>query len=235
MFLQGCKKDNHDTIALIGDESYKSPIDTVYPKKYRALWKSLVPSCSDTVYEGIFPPDMTGLYVMEGSYKGGNVKLYSFNVTTFTWEYSLYDQYPTPAYFNNLYGKEFLYLLIEEQNNGIAKLKFNTSYKSPLEKPYDYDDWKSVDTAYIWGNGEDGSFTMCFSHNITQDNGDVYNQGYVVNGRKKITDGNLTDTITNMESWTVIKRRDPDVDKPYIFQIGGQTMYFSKLVVKEEQ
>lgn len=222
--IVGCKKSNHDTIIHLGDESYKSPVETIYPKSYRDLWKDLASSCSDTVYEGIFPPDLTGLYEMEGSYRGGNEEIYQGTgyvnlVTTETMSY---------------YGKKYLYLLIEEQNNGIAKLKFKTKFKTPINPPYNYDDWNEIDTVYIWGNGVDGCFTMCFDCVIKQGT-KYYNNGFVINGKKTIRDNIATDTLTNVEFWTVIKDRNPDSDQPGIMKVGGQSMYFSDLVVKKEE
>lgn len=224
LVLFGCSKSSHDTIIHLGDEHYKSPVDDIYPKNYRDLWKTLAPTCSGTVYDGIFPPDITGLYEMEGIYQGGNEEIYQGDgyvnlVTNETMSY---------------YGKKYLYLLIEEQKNGIAKLKFKTKFKTPLNPPYNYDDWYEIDTAYIWGNGENGCFTMCFECVIRQGS-KSYNNGFVINGTQKMGNDVATDTINNMEFWTVIKGRDPDSDQPGIMKVGGQCLYSSDLVVKKEE
>jgi len=226
IFLSGCSKNNHDTIVHFGDESYKSPVDAIYPKNYRDLWRALVPSCSDTVYDGIFPPNLMGLYEMEGIYKGGNEEIYQSDGYVY-----IKDLPNFPVY----YGKKYLYLLIEEQQNGIAKLRFKTNYRTPINPPYNFDDWNEVDTAYIWGDGSNGSFTLCFDFLIEQAGGKSYQNGFIINGKQKIRNDVATDTINNMEFWSVIKSRKPDSDQPGIMKVGGQTMYFSNLVVKKEE
>lgn len=222
LLLTGCSKDNHDTIIHLGDESFKSPLDSIYPKQYRDLWKTVAPSCSDKVYEGIFPPDITGLYEMEGQYYGSDEQIYQDGT---------YEPLVTPTYMVH-YGKQYLYLLIEEQVNGIAKLKFKKNYRTPLNPPYNYDEWYEIDTAYVWGNGATGDFTLCFDCWITQLNKN-YKNGFLINGKKKIQDDG-TEVIANMEFWTVIKKRNPDEDQPGIMKVGGQNMYFNSLVVKKE-
>lgn len=223
LLLFGCKKNSHDTIVHLGEESYKTPVDAIYPKNYRDLWRSLAQSCSDTIYNGIFPPDLYGLYEMEGTYSGGNEEIYQGN------EYVSLVTSESMAY----YGKKYLYLLVEEQVNGVAKLKFKTKYKTPLNPPYNYDDWNEVDSVYIWGDGDNGCFTMCFECGI-KSGSKYYTNGFIVNGKKKIRDGVDTDTIYNMEFWSVIKERDPDSDQPGIMKVGGQCYYFSPMVVKKD-
>lgn len=223
LFLVGCSKDNHDTIIHVGDESIKSPLDTIYPKNYRDLWRYVAPTCSNTVYEGLFPPDITGLYEMAGDYRGSDEKIFLTDG---------YIDFITP---DNLiyYGRKYLYLLIEEQVNGIAKLKFKTNYRNPINPPYNYDTWNEIDTAYVWGNGATGDFTLCFDCWIAQGNKN-YKNGFIVNGKKRVAqDG--SESIANMEFWTVIKKRSPNNDQPGIMKLGGQNMYFSSLVLKKEQ
>ncbi len=222
LLLTGCSKDNHDTIIHLGDESFKSPLDSIYPKQYRDLWKTVAPSCSDKVYEGLFPPDITGLYEMAGDYRGSDEKIFLTEG---------YIDFITPE---NLvyYGKKYLYLLIDKQVNGMAKLKFKTNYRNPINPPYDYDSWYDIDSVYVWGNGATGDFTLCFDCWITQGNKN-YKNGFLINGKKKIQDDG-TEVIANMEFWTVIKKRNPDEDQPGIMKVGGQNMYFNSLVVKKE-
>lgn len=224
LLLTGCSKDNHDTIIHLGDESFKSPLDSIYPKQYRDLWKTVAPSCSDKVYEGIFPPDITGLYEMEGQYYGSDEQINQGGT---------YVPLVTPTTMG-YYGKRYLYLLIEEQNNGVAKLKFKTKYQTPLPEPYDYNDWNEIDTAYIWGYGGDGAFTLCFECQIQQPGEKTYFDGFIVNGKVNQQNDDTPTSISNMEFWTVIKRRNPDNDQPGIMKVGGQNMYFSSLVVKKE-
>lgn len=224
LVLFGCSKSSHDTIIHLGDEHYKSPVDDIYPKNYRDLWKTLAPSCDNTVYDGIFPPDITGLYEMEGTYRGGNEEIYQGG------EYVSLVTSGTMSY----YGTKYLYLLVEEQVNGVAKLRFKTRYKTPLNPPYNYDDWNEIDSVYIWGDGENGCFTMCFECGIKMGS-KYYTNGFIINGKKMIRDGVDTDTISNIEFWSVIKGRDPDSDQEGIMKVGGQCLYSSDLVVKKEE
>lgn len=160
---------------------------------------------------------------MAGDYRGSDEKIFLTDG---------YIDFITP---DNLiyYGRKYLYLLIEEQVNGIAKLKFKTNYRNPINPPYNYDTWNEIDTAYVWGNGATGDFTLCFDCWIAQGNKN-YKNGFIINGKKRVAqDG--SESIANMEFWTVIKKRSPNNDQPGIMKLGGQNMYFSSLVLKKEQ
>ena len=223
MFLVGCKKNNHDTIIHIGNESYKQPIEAIYPENYRSLWRTVAPTCSNKVYEGIFPPDLSGVFEMRCDYRGSNEMINQGGV---------YIDFITPA---NLayYGIRYLYLLIEEQQNGIAKLRFKTQYRNALPQPYNYDTWNSVDTAYIWGSGEDGNFTLCFESWLHMGSKN-YKNGFIVNGKMNIPEDGSPCFISDAEFWSVIKQRDPDYDQPGIMKLDGQSMYFCRRAEKKE-
>lgn len=216
LLLISCSKNNHETIIHLGNESYKKPLDSIYPKKYRDLWKTVAPSCSDKVYEGIFPPDITGFYKMKGVCSGSDVEI--FNGLEYIDLYSL-----SPSY----YHKQYLYFMVEEQMNGIAKIKFVTRYSTPPTKPYE---WNEAE-AYISGNGANGCFTITFEHWLDQPDGKRFFKAYIVNGQKDITNDTI---IKNMEFWSVIKQRKPDENQPGIAKIGGQMMYFESSVVRKE-
>ena len=216
LFLVGCSKDGHDTIIHLGDESYKSPLDSIYPKRYRDLWKTIASSCSDTVYDGLFPPDVTGLYEIEGLILGSDV------------EYT--EGSPAPY---SAPQKRYYYFLIEDQINGIAKLKFCTRSLRPLPKPYDYDSWYSIDTVYIWGCGDEGLFSICFDNVFPTPSSVSYNQGFVFNGRiSESNDNSKQRIVSDIEVWYVYKNRNQIQDIPNIIKIGGQECYYAEKLME---
>ena len=213
--ISGCKKDNHEAIIHIGDESYMKTVDQIYPIDYRNLWPSIYTNCTDTVYDGLFPPDITGLYEIEGLFGGSNM-----------------EHFINGSYIPNAVSpKRYYYLLIEEQINGIAKLKIKTKNNKPLPRPFKFNEWYTIDTAYIFGYVDTlgGHFSLSF--NMFESAGDFsYSHGFIINANIPKANENQPKSLTDVEVWNLIKARNPDEDLPLIMKVGGQDLYYNDSV-----
>lgn len=206
--LCGCKKDNHDTIVLLGEESYVKTIDEVYPKQYRDEWDNLAPGYS-TLYQGFIPPDITGKYLMYGQIDGCNEKIV-YNGDTIS--------YTDPA-------NKYFHFNIEMQKNGIVKPDL-CIYKNPIGAKTKY----TIDTAYLYGNGtENGDFTLCLE--AVEQPGDIgleYYYGIIVTGTLVQPDDiHPNGGISNIKLRKVIKGRN-DVSSMFYYLNGGQSLFSDK-------
>lgn len=210
-FLCGCKKDNHDTIVLFGDEHYVKPIDEIYPENYRNEWNTIAPGY-DAVYDGMIPPDLTGEFLITGRFGGGNEWIHQ-NGTEFQYPYEQ-DQ--------SILNK-YIYFRVKDQQNGIAKL-----YLCMYNNPDGYKAKYVVDTAYIYGDGAKNEFTLCFNSRVKPGNTGVeYIYGIIITGVIHYPDENDNrDGITNVKIWSLIKQRKEGGSTPSSYWlVGGQRLY----------
>lgn len=187
LFFAGCKKSNHDTIVALGDERYMKSVDEVYPKKYRNVWNTLAPPAAlgdetyDVIYDGIFPPDITGKYKMEGRFANGND-----STITNTGAHIPVIQYPP---------SQDAALKVISQQNGIAKLELVETYPNMPNSSVFH-----VDTAYVYGSGADSTFTLVFDiHDTMLGANDIY--GMIITGRLTKDGG-----ISNINKWKLFKK-----------------------------
>lgn len=212
--LCGCKKGNHDTVVLFGDESYVKPIDVIYPKNYRNEWKTIAPG-NDTVYDGVIPPDLTGEYLITGRFAGGNEWIHQYD-----------SDIPYPYDSDPSVLNKYIYFRVKDQKNGIAKL-----YLCMYNNPNGYKAEFMVDTAYIFGDGAKNEFTLCFdTHEKPGNTGVEYFYGIIITGVIHHPDENDDrDGIANVKRWSVIKRRKEGSSTPsYYWLVGGQRLYVDK-------
>lgn len=212
LFFAGCKKNNHDTLVALGDEHYMKTIDSVYPKKYRDVWHTIKPTASvndptyDKVYEGIFPPDITGEYLMQGIFVNGNDS---------TIENSGIHK---PVPYNQYPPQQTVQLKVLSQKNGIAKLKYIEQYPGMII-PSEYD----VDTAYVFGykDGTDDYFTLVFDlhdESYGQDN----HLGILISGK------HTEDGIYGINKWKLFKSGSSN------YVEGGQHYYYDDFAENDE-
>ena len=209
LLLIGCKKSNHDTLVALGDEHYMRSIDDIYPERYRNEWPTITPSVNTSVYEGIFPPDLNGEYVIKGDLVGGNEVLHQANGVDLPGS----EIYP-------YYKNQYTYFKISEQKNGLAKvylrMYFNNNpdvYESPV-----------TDTAFIFGNGRTGEFTMVFNATSEMGVGEQY-YGFLISGKRceKIVGNDTIQGIENIRRWHVVKGKTDNL--PYYYYVDGQRLY----------
>lgn len=182
LFLLGCTKDGQDTLAFIGDEKDMKTCYEIYPEEY-------FPTVIDNqLCEGRFPPDIVGEYEMNGSFVEGHYEYYDQTSHQ-------YKPYPTGAY----PALKSMYIIIEEQVNGMARIRF--AFKRSNQS--DYNDWYDTD-AYIYGdvyseNSKD--FLICFEN--------IEGSGVCKYIRGNIIKGTIDESgILNIDTWSVIKDRD---------------------------
>ena len=204
LFLLGCSKSNHDTVAFVGDESDMKTCYELYPEQY------FPNGISQDLKDGRFPPDLVGEYEMNGTCIDGNYEYY--NQMTHQ-----YVALPSMAY-----TPKSMYIIIEEQVNGMAKIKF------AFKKNNNYKDWYESD-AYIYGNvfsDNQNDFMICYEN--TQGTETVkYYRGNIITG----TIG--PDGITNIHTWSVIKDRDFPSLIQGIYNVGGHEHYHADKAVRK--
>lgn len=209
MFLLGCSKSNHDTIAFVGDESDMRAYYDIYPELY---FPDVI---SQDLIEGRFPPDVVGEYEMNGTFVDGHYGQY--NSTT-------HQYIPLPSYYCPQY--KGTYIIITNQINGIAKIK----YASRNHDYSEYKDWQETQ-AYIYGNvySEENSNDFILCYESTEQNGDVceYIRGNIIKGTIDASG------IINIETWSVIKGKNPDIDVAGIFGIGGFLHYHADVAERK--
>lgn len=196
IFLLGCSKANHETVAFVGTESDMKTCYQIYPEQY-------FPSeINRELAEGRFPPDLVGEYEMNGTCVDGTYEYY--NQMTHQ-----YVALPSTAY-----TPKSMYIIIEEQVNGMARIRF------AFKKNNNYKDWYVAD-AYIYGDvfsDNPNSFMICYEN--TQGTETVkYHRGNIITG----TVGQ--DGITNINTWSIIKDRDCPSLIHGIYNIGGYEHY----------
>lgn len=211
MVLLACSKINHDTLVLVGDESYLKSVDEIYPEHYREEWPALAPGyyqyddngvMTPPIDEGLFPPDMNGDYKIDFKYITGTFEvIYNGGLI------------PIPG------SDRIISLSISNQKNSIAKLDFKLNNKS-----------YPIDNLYIYGNADEeddtkGSFTLCFDY--SEEYGEIGGvsmmnyYGCVITG--SVADGAIYDS----RCWIVIKNRYPTAETNYSYVIGGQQFFKS--------
>lgn len=208
----GCKKSNHDTIVPLGNESYMKSIDRIYPKKYRDLWPQIAPGHETPVYDGILPPDITGEYLINGRFGGGN-----------EWIYAGGDEKPYPYDDDYTVQNKYIYINIKDQKNGIARVLYSI-YNNPDGVKPRY----VTDTAYIFGDGNTGDFTLCFNVvEVPGDTGVEYYYGDFITGTLRQPDGNHPEGgIADIKRWSVIKGRKDVEGVDYYWLVDGQRFYY---------
>ncbi len=179
MFLSGCSKDNHNTLAFIGDESEMKSCYEIYPQQY-------FPSeISDLLREGRFPPDIVGEYEMRCHKEDESGAIY-------------YPPTQQTMPLNNESVKSLCFI-VENQINGMAKITIGLKNYGP-----DYQ-WNDPTDVYIYGNvyDEDNSkmFMLCYQ-SIQGDDNTTYK---IYNGN--IITGTIDkDGIKNVDYWFVVKQ-----------------------------
>lgn len=216
----GCNKSNHNTLVPLGDESYMVGVDEIYPKDYRMQW----PVVADPGYyhisggelqpplnEYVFPPNLMGEFVVNGVRKGGNE----------TWHNS---QQPDSSlyYHNPIYDNMSIDIKITDQKNGFANI-YVREYNSyvPNNPPME------TENVYIYGDGANGNFTICFEAPYNQ-NLFTYYYAYIMTGTFDSIVGPESTVygMKNVRFWQLIKDREgvTGTVMPYL-NIGGQRLY----------
>ena len=192
LFLVGCKKSSCDTIAFVGDESEMMSCYDIYPQQYFPY--------HDQKYDSlVFPPDITGEYEMNSVFVECTYEFYN-------------GSYYFPI---TVMNPKTVYIIIEEQVNAMAKIKFAT------KKNGKYSNWHEAD-AYLYGDVFDESigndFLICYEY--TENAGDFkYIRGEMIKG----TIGQ--DGMSNIHRWSIIKNRSPKENKPMIYNYFGYEHY----------
>ncbi len=208
LLLWGCSKSNHDTLAFVGDESDMKTCYEIYPEQYFPD-PAAIPQ---KLKEGRFPPDIVGNYEMPGTLADAYYEYY--NPASHQ-----YIPYPQQIYQQML--NKSMYIIIEEQVNGMMKLSFST------KKSGDYKNWYSVD-AYVYGDwhGNGNDFVACYE--FTEEAGDfTYIRGNIIKGT--IT----PEGIKNIDVWSIIKDRTPEEDKPMIINYYGYEHYSAEIAERK--
>lgn len=206
-FLVGCSKSSHDTLAFIGDETEMKSCYDIYPQQY-------FPSeISASLKEGRFPPDIVGEYEMNGML----VDAYYEYWNSATHQYVPYQ----PQVYQQMQNKS-MRIIVSEQVNGMAKIKFasrrnsNTAYKI----------WYEAD-AYIYGDvfSETPKDFVIYCDN-TQDGGSCkYDRGNIIKGT--IDESG----IVNIKTWSVIKNYT--LVAPMTLNKGGFECYHADLAKRQ--
>lgn len=205
LFLLSCSKSNHDTLVTIGEENYIKPIDSIYPAKYRNDWRDLAPISIndpnyDTIYNGVFPPDLNGKYRIEAKFGNGNDSI--INSSGQAVPYTHYKQAQT------------ITVDIFNQRNGLASINYKESYSDPNIPDFEC----TVDSVYIYGNGADGSFTICFDIVESYYGDENYLYGVLITGKKDAT------ALSDINKWKLFKGGGQG------FVVGGQHYYYAENV-----
>lgn len=204
-----CSKSNHNTLVLLGDESYLKSIDDVYPRSYRNEWPTIAPSYyyinSDNEVapkpnEGLFPPDLTGEYDLKLQYISG---LFSVNFNG--------------NYINIPGSDKVMRIKISNQKNSFADLEFRLNNKSyPNEGAYIYG---TVDP----DDPNKGEITICFEYSeVYAEFGDVTMTNFY---GCMLTGEYYYGYIKNARLWMVINGRSPVEEMNYSYLLGGQQFY----------
>lgn len=213
LLMNACKKSNSDSLFLLGNEDNYVSVDEVYPKEYREIWLS-EPFGFDTtmMYDGFFPPDITGKYFIDGIVGGGNEVIVSGDNSSEI-------DYSDP-WINN----KMITITITNQRNSVASLDVEISTNSSPMKEH-------FDEVYINGDASTGSFVLYYNSTSLQGDGTAYQSGNIIKGVLVPANSNSSypnGGIEKIEKWYVIKKVDCSIqDKPY-YQEGGQRVYIDK-------
>lgn len=204
LFLVGCKKSTSDTIAFVGDEKDMMSCYDIYPKDYFPY--------NDCNYDTLlFPPDVVGEYEMNGTFVDGTYEYYN----------QMTHQYvPLPP---QAYTPKSMYIIIEEQVNGMAKIRF--SYK----RNNAYKEWYSAQ-AYIYGDvysDNPNDFMICYEN--TQGTETCrYFRGNIIKG----TIGE--NGIINISTWSIIKDREYASLIQGIYNVYGYENYSATIAERKK-
>lgn len=210
LFLMGCSKSSHDTLAFIGTESDMKTCYEIYPEQY-------FPSeISDALREGRFPPDIVGEYEMDGTLVCDSY--YEWYVPT-THQYSEIPNYP---------DYKGMYIIVKDQINGMATIKY--SHKN---QPWnDFEEWKETQ-AYVYGNvysENKNDFVLCFE--LIEDNNGVcsYHRGIMIKGKIDETG------IKNIHRWSVVKdvTINTTTTPPYTLKVGGHEHFYANIAERQD-
>lgn len=205
LFLLGCSKSNHETLAFVGDESDMKTCYEIYPEDYFPN-----ASISEEIRDGRFPPDIVGEYEINVEFVEGHYSWYKPSSQN-------YEDYPNSAYSKN----KSVYIIIEEQVNGKAKIKFST------KKSGDYKKWNEVD-AYIYGDVYSNKKDFVIYYEYTESAGEFsYIRGCMIKGAVENTG------MSNIDMWSIIKGRAPDGDYPQIYSLYSRDQYHADFADKK--
>ena len=209
MLMIGCKKSDHSTLVALGDEHYMKSINDIYPKTYRDQWNSIVGSLQTPVYEGIFPPNLIGEYVIKGDLVGGNEVMHQPNGDDISGE----QFYP-------YYKNQYTYFTIKNQKNGVAQVYMRLYFPN---NPSSYEE-PVTDSVYIFGNGATGEFTMVFDATSPMGIGEQY-YGFLITGKRthKVVGQDTIQGIQDIRRWHLVKGRTDNL--PQYYYTGGQRLY----------
>lgn len=206
LFLLGCSKGSQETLAFIGDESDMKSCYEIYPEDYFPA------SISPKLREGRFPPDIEGEYEMNGTFVAGTYEYYNQQTHQYV---------PLPSH---AYTPKSMYIIIEEQVNGMAKISFS------FKRNNDYKEWYSSQ-AYIYGDvysDNPNDFIICYEN--TQGTETCrYFRGNIISG----TIGE--NGISNINTWSIIKDRDYAALVHGIYNVGGYEQYYANLAERKEK
>ncbi len=201
LFLLGCSKSNSDTIAFVGNESEMVTCYDIYPQQFFPT------GMSQNIKEGRFPPDVVGEFEMNGEFVECTYEFYNGNYYM-----------PVPVM-----SPKTIKIIIEEQVNGLAKLRFATKRNG------EYKNWHTVD-AYIYGDvyAQSGKNDFIICYEYLENSGDFkYERGNIIKGT--ISDEGIND----IQVWSIIKDRDPKEDKPMIYNYNGYEHYHANIAERQ--
>ncbi|MGN0033701.1 MAG: hypothetical protein ACI358_08020 [Candidatus Limimorpha sp.] len=215
LLLNACKKVNSNALFVLGNESYFKSVDEVYPKEYRDVWITENSGFDTTMmYDGFFPPDLSGKYFIDGVLTWGDEKIVQGS-NTIDMDYSD----PWLKY-------KQIYISIYNQKNSVASMDIETSTVSSsiFEKQH-------VDSVFISGDGRTGDFVLYFNSSSTQGDGTEYAFGNILKGTLIPADSLSAypnGGISRIEKWYVIKNSYSLIPNiPYV-KDGGQRLYIDK-------
>ena len=213
LLMNACKKSNSDSLFLLGNEDNYVSVDEVYPKEYREIWLS-EPFGFDTtmMYDGFFPPDITGKYFIDGIVGGGN-EVIVFGDNSSEIDYS-------DPWINN----KMITITITNQRNSVASLDVEISTNSSPMKEH-------FDEVYINGDASTGSFVLYYNSTSLQGDGTAYQSGNIIKGVLVPANSNSSypnGGIEKIEKWYVIKKVDCSIQGMPYCQEGGQRVYIDK-------
>lgn len=213
----GCKKSNHDTLVLLGEESYMKTIDEIYPLEYRLQWPTIDQSgyysvsgdvLQPPLNEGVFPPNLMGEFLIEGVRTGGN-ELYHNGYTD------------VPLYSVTQVDEMNISLKILEQRNGLAKISIN-EYNDHGENTI------NTDEVFLYGNGATGEFTLFFDATLPMNNVLTEYYAFIVSGvfTYHIDQSDTIYGMSDVRCWHLVKEKQGT--SPIYVNVGGQRVYKDK-------
>ena len=209
--LVGCSKDNHDTLAFVGDELDMKTCYQIYPEQYFPT-----DDINPDLMDGRFPPDVTGEYEIHGILQDGSYATYSQSQ----------HQYVTVQL--NAYREKYLYIIIEDQVNGMANMRF--AIKTSIGS--NYNKWYEVQ-AYIYGNvysENPGEFMICFENKEAPTGGMFRSHiGSIIKGKIE-----SQGVIGDIDYWTIYKKVEYTTLTQGIPKEGGHAHYQAEMVQRAE-